>query len=177
MASMREYEKRLEALEEAYAPPDMREAVVLFMACFSLGPLVAIITETRAGKFRVERLEGESEDDLRQRAAGEARAKLGPNDLGPGNILMLYDVRQDEDGENSCRLDRHKTLNNPKGDNLEPREFTKQYARAREDEAAPRNPDPELLEPPKPYVPERIPRQVIEIKRQEGPTVGHWLMG
>jgi len=92
--TMRDIKRRLERLEQAYKPFVMGEVIVMFMSCFREGPLTAIIA-------RVDRIGDESEDDLRHRAADEARAKLGPRDVGPGNTIMLYDVRREEDREMS----------------------------------------------------------------------------
>jgi hypothetical protein len=182
MATLREYEKLLEKMEQAVKPFDMSEAVVLFMADFSAEPLIAI----QCDGLRVERREGESEGELRGRAAAEARAKTDPRKLIGGKILTLYDVRQRDAAEEWRKhlgvgsVEPEEKAAMAHGVSSHRREVTSKSP------VVERTPDVELeeLKAAKPDEVRRAggasskPRiEIIEVKNTPGVVAGHWMMG
>lgn len=90
MASLREYEKRIEKLEEAYGPS---EVMVLMRTFYGVG-------EVKGWKgdngFYVKRNPGESEEALASRAAEEARTYYRDKPPPPWCIVMLLMDKEPE---------------------------------------------------------------------------------
>jgi hypothetical protein len=168
---MKDIKRRLERLEQATMPDEDRECLVILCKAWARGRLTALmINRGTDDELRLPRLEDETEQAFYDRA--EAKMKeMRPCRIDGGKaIYMMTEDREPsaEETEYMERYDRKQAENRAAAVRIDTPGET---AKPREDEA----PDPP--EPRRPYVPERTPKQVIEIKRQEGPTAGHWLLG
>jgi hypothetical protein len=162
---MRDIKRRLDRLEEATKPDQDRECIVFLCRSFTYGDLIAL----EGHGLTVNRLPGETEQQLYDRTMIEVKRTPPQPSVDGKAIYMLQEIRENiERPADWWRAD-------PMG--------TGNPALAKPDtrEIAPVAPDPVVTPDPEPRPamqpsPRPAPREMVEVSREYGPGISHWMM-
>ena len=157
MASIKEFQKRLEVLEAETAGYGGAKFIT-FATLYSTGEILSAAVDGQT----VERLNAETDQDFRARLmkqyASPETLTVSRTHYAKPKVMDVVYVESNGNGEPV-----------EKADNPEPGKFAKHD---RPDEAEPRKPD--QVRGPVP-VPRPAPREVVEVRREYGPGISSWM--